>query len=754
MTKRQRQTSRARSTAANAPDERPHVAPLLPALVLATFAVAFTALAVAAYVQKSGTWDEPMHLTAGYVALAHGDYRLDPAHPPLVRMWAALPLVTVLRPTLDTAAVDGIAGSAALEVKDEYELARRFLYVDNDADRLLHAGRFMVVLLGVLLGALLFWWAFEWLGFVPAVFALTFYTLEPNMTAHASLITTDLGVTCFIFGAVYFLWRTCRAATAGNMLGVAVLTALACVAKFSGLLLWPIIGLLLVVAVLRRSISPKSAVAVLAVAASVTFVTIWAVYGGRHAPSVSAGWAQPFTNTPLVQTNAPRLGAAAAWVDANHLLPSAFVQGFAYSQASSRQIPSFLAGESRIGGWWYYFPIAFLIKTPTALLVLFAAGLFVYVRRRRELAPGNELFVILPAAVYLAFAMASGVNIGLRHILPVYPFVLMVAAAAAKDLAGARSRVSRMALAALTIFWLVRFVDIYPHTFTFFNRLVGGPANGYKYLVDSNLDWGQHLKLLKRWMDQNGVSHVNLAYFGTADPAYYGIDCTYLPGGPTFTVPSITRPKLPGYVAISATVLGGPYLQPRWRLFYGGFVERTPVAQIGNTIRVYWIDRWPEAPDTIWNADPENHAGLADALLYAQGWTDHAILHYREYVVRRPDNPAGWTGLGLALLSVRDVEGAIPVLKTAVHLDPGRAQGRRLLAGALLDRGQPEEAAVHAEEAVALEPGDAGGHDLLGVALAMQGRMDEAAIHFEHAVQIDPAHPTANEHLQVARARR
>jgi hypothetical protein len=716
------------------------------AVILAIFALVYTTLAVASYVQKSATWDEPMHLTAGYVALVEGDHRVDPSHPPFLRMWAALPLLVLPRLVIDTSAIDRV--SSAQWFSQAYEYARRFLYVDNDADRMLSAGRFMVVLWGVALGLLLFFWTNEWLGFAPAVAALGFYTLEPNIAAHASLITTDLGITCFIFGAVYFLWRTCRAPGVLNVLGVAVFTALACVTKFSGVVLWPILVCLVAAAVLYRSaLSMKTAAAILAVAATATFVAVWAIYGFRYLPSLSGGWIVDFTEAPAMRSQAPVLVGLGAWLDAHRVLPNAFIQGFVYSQVSSQQMPAFLAGNISADGWWYYFPIAFLIKTPSALILLFIVGLVVYVKRRRELQVANELFVVVPVLIYLGVAMTSGINLGLRHILPIYPFVLLIAVAAANELIATRRPIGRVAFAAVAVFWLVRFADHYPRTLTYFNLFVGGSSNGYKYLVDSNLDWGQHLKLLKRWMDEHGVSHVNLAYFGTADPMYYGINCTHLPGAPTFALPLIEKPKLPGYVAISATVLSGVYLPPQWRLFYRGFQAMTPVAQVGNSILIYRVDRWPEPSDPGLAAG-EAHATLADALLFAQGWSDHAALHYRKHLKDRPDDPDAWARLGLALLADGQTGEGMAAVTEAVRLDPRNVRARRLMARGLIESGNPRGATSHAAAAVTLAPGDADAHDLLGVALAMQGRFEEAAVHFTRAVEIDPGHPGANDHLR------
>ena len=253
---------------------------------------------------------------------------------------------------------------------------------------------------------------------------------------------------------------------------------------------------------------------------------------------------------------------------------------------------AFLAGDYSDVGWWYYFPVAFLIKTPVALILLLAGGMAAYVKRWRLWGREGTVFVVLPIVVYLGTAMTARINIGLRHILPIYPLVLVAAAAGAKELLAAKRSRGRIVLGVLTLFWLLEFGRAYPNNLAFFNQLVGGPANGSKYLVDSNLDWGQDLKPLKGWMDRNGVANINLAYFGSADPAYYHISGTYLPGSPFF-VPdrSISLPQLPGYVAVSATVLSGVYFDGRGRAFYKALRDQEPLADIGHSIHVYWAER-------------------------------------------------------------------------------------------------------------------------------------------------------------------
>jgi hypothetical protein len=709
------------------------------------FIAVFVALAVGGYWETSATWDEPIHLTAGYVALTSGDFRVDPSHPPLLRMWAALPVLAMGPMPADTRTIDASAPNAWLQ--DAYRFAHQFMYRDNDADRMLGAARMMVVVLGALLGILVFCWAREWLGVVPAAVALVLFALEPNLMAHASLVTTDLGVTAFVFGTAYFLWRTCRNVTRFNVIGLAAFCGLAMAAKFSAILLAPIVVLLLTFAVVRRGMPWRVAGAIAALLAIASVGAIWASYGFRYLPSESPGWAFDFARTDLA-ARAPALAGVVAWVDRYHLLPNAYAQGFLYTQVSSQEMPAFLAGSYSTGGWWYYFPIAFLIKTPIALILLLACGVAVCVARRRSWSGGPLAFIAVPVGVYLAIAMSSGINIGLRHVLPIYPFVLLIAAAAAKTLLETRSRLGPAALALMLVAGVAEFADAYPHTLPFFNRLVGGSEHGFRYLADSNLGWGRNLKPLKAWMDDHRVSHINLAYFGQADPAYYGIDCTHLPGAPDFAIDSIQRPRLPGYVAISPTILQGVYAPPHWRLFYQPFRELEPAAIIGDSLRVYWLERWPDAVGTAGQTpDGGAHRALADALLFGMQWPERASLHYREHLRRRPRDADALMNLGIALVMSGRVDDALPAFQGAVAARPDHGRARLTLARALFGSGDLPGAAAHAEAAAELLPDDPDAHDFLGRTRAAQGRFDDAAAEFRRALQLDPSHPEARAHL-------
>ena len=229
-----------------------------------------------------------------------------------------------------------------------FEIGHRFLYKENDArSSLLYRARFMNVLLGVLLGLLLFCWVGEWLGFRAAAVALGLYTIEPNIAAHSSLVTTDLGVTCFIFGAIYFLWRSSRSMTPWNIAGlVAVLRPRDAEQVFrcdsrpdcprapgdDGVAPRDVVLPPLSLASSRCSSSPRG----------------WA--SGRPMDSAtlrarSPDWLFALHDHPAAQQAVPTIAALVGWVDGHHLLPNAFSQGFLHGQGLVQGRPSFLAGQ-------------------------------------------------------------------------------------------------------------------------------------------------------------------------------------------------------------------------------------------------------------------------------------------------------------------------------------------------------------------------------------------------------------------------
>ncbi len=409
------------------------------ALALGLFVVAFSTLEIISYSRESATWDEPVHLLDGYRSLS-GDFRVDVEHPPLLRMWAALPLLlTDLR--WDRRLIDD-ASPFGWAIDGVFKAAHQFLYVDNDADRLLYRSRFMIVLLGLMLGVLLYAWAQALYGWSAAATVLAIYTAEPNIASHARLVTTDFGVTLAIFGAVFFAWRTAVRWTIVNASGIVAFSAMAVLSKFSGLLLAPMLLLLLTVAVIRRRLTLRRAAAVSAATTIVALAAIWACYGFRYLPSDDPRWRYAFHTEPFAKHDLPVTTAVVRWIDGHRLLPNAYTEGFLLTQARAQRRKAYLSGEYSETGWWYYFPYALAVKTPLALLVLAALGLWIVATRGDP----NGWYLWVPCVVVMGVAMSATINLGVRHILPIFPFMVMLAGAAVE-----RLRPRRVAVAAVLV---------------------------------------------------------------------------------------------------------------------------------------------------------------------------------------------------------------------------------------------------------------------------------------------------------------
>jgi cytochrome c-type biogenesis protein CcmH/NrfG len=434
-----------------------------------------------------------------------------------------------------------------------------------------------------------------------------------------------------------------------------------------------------------------------------------------------------------------------------------FTEGFLiFAQSTTTTNDNFLAGNYSTNGWWYYFPVAFLIKTPVGFLTLIAIGVAACLRHWHELGRLNVTFLFVPIALYLVTAMNSPFQVGIRHVLPVYPFLLVITAAGVDMLV--HTRMGRLALVAPVAAWVAMLATVYPHTLTFFNLMVGGPRHGSEYLADSNIDWGQGLKALKSWMTRHDVPRVDLAYFGSADPKYYGITYAALPAAtPGFQLPDApvrwTRPALPGYVAVSATVLTGVYLDEQWRLFYSGLRHRTPTAVISNSIFVYRLERWPDADYSAYaGLEPGDADRLLGNELVQVGWFDRAIVHYQRALAREPDQPIVLQHLGAAMLAAGDPASAVPVLERAVELNPESGLAHLLLGTAIFNvRGSPDQVVSHARHAVTLLPTDMEALLLLARGLGVRGDLAEGRTVITRALSLDPAHVEATELLATFR---
>ena len=565
----------------------------------------YATLAITSMRSQSATFDEGSHLPAGYTYLKLGDHRLNPEHPPLVKTLAALPLLfmdVTMKPD-----------DEAWALRRQWEFGKRFLYRWNDADRLLFWGRLPVVALGGLIGVSVFFWARHRHGLRAAALALFLCVLSPDVLAHGQLVTTDVGIALFMFLSVIAFDAASRRVSVGRVALAGLAAGAAFATKFSAVLLLPILASLALVAIfapepmtlafpgrLPREAAHRAArlaamAGVLAAVAAFSLLIVWASYGFRSRlspdPEVEAAfeWSR-------VEPDGALEKPVARFVRASGVLPEAFVFGFFRFFKHSEPRPAFLLGRVSNEGWWYFFPVTFLLKTPVPLLALL--GIAAVTRRRRPRSWRDELVLWLPVGIYAAVAVVRALNIGHRHLLPIYPF-LFVAAGRVADWAfpspAARTRVPALIVGTLCGWHVAATALIHPHYLAYVNELGGGPANGYRLFADSNLDWGQDLKNLKAYLDRHAIGAVKLSYFGTADPAYYAIPGDLIPSHMLPPPRVTTREVRPGeLLAVSATNLQGVYLPPEDQALMARLREQKPIDNVGYSILIYEADfAWP-----------------------------------------------------------------------------------------------------------------------------------------------------------------
>ena len=336
----------------------------------------------------------------------------------------------------------------------------------------------------------------------------------------------------------------------------------------------------------------------------VAVVTVWAAYGFHSPLCVDVEANARIFDWRTVELRGAGLRALFAGLRRAGVLPEAWIWGLQHFLVHAESRPAFLMGEHSETGWWYYFPATFAMKTPLPLLLLFVAGLVT--ARRTAASRRPEALLLLPLAVFVALSMSRSINIGHRHLLPVYPFVLVIAGrvAALAFRPDKRRWPPALAVGALCLWQAVATAGAFPHYLAYFNELAGGPSNGWRLLADSNVDWGQGLKGLRQWMARSGVTRLKLAYFGTADVKYYGVNADRLPGYQPAPPAATVRDIRPGdVVAVSATLLQGLYVDEALLPLMQRLRQLPPVVVIGHSIFVYRADfAWdlPAGP-----ADPQ-----------------------------------------------------------------------------------------------------------------------------------------------------
>ncbi len=563
---------------------------------------------------QSLTWDEGDHIFAGYESWKTHDFGFNPEHPPMVKMVATLPLLPLQLK---------VPPDQRLFFKMESYLDGRELLFRNDpangghydAGTLIFRARLLASIFTIIAALLVFLGTTEMFSTTAGLIALILFCFEPNLVAHGAYVATDMSAACTFFATIYAFWRWSVRPTTARLLVTGLAAGIALSAKHSTILLAPML-LLLAIGVLvaqRRNTQPPSPTArltvprlsvahlsvtrmlgALALITVIAVAILWAFYGFRY-NARPAGLALSPTLAEYVHPLAPLEARGILFAAHLHLLPESWLYGLADVRRVANGYPSFLLGRVYPHGTWFYFPVLFIIKSTLAMLALLALTLFALARRWLRFS--LELyFVLVPPILYFLISMGSHLNIGARHILPVFLFCCVIAAAGAAALIRAPgSQKSRerwtLAMFALLIFHIASTLHASPNYLTYSNEAWGGPSKTYLYLSDSNADWAQQLIAVSSFLRKNKIDDCYFAYFATPVvlPADYGIPCKLLPTFDSYgTNTYIDTPSIiSGTVLISAGDLNGFEFGSNALNPYESFRTLQPNAIIQNGVLVY-----------------------------------------------------------------------------------------------------------------------------------------------------------------------
>jgi 4-amino-4-deoxy-L-arabinose transferase-like glycosyltransferase len=539
---------------------------LSPRLVMLACVLAGTARIAATYPVFNQTWDEPAHVAAGMEWLDRGRYTYEPLHPPLARVMAAV------GPRL--------AGIRSASQESVWLEGNAILYAGGRYDRNLAFARLGMLPFFILGSLVVFAWARRIGGGGAAIWAVLLFTTLPPILANAGIATTDLAVTATAALAAYCMMLWVEHPTPGRSVALGLALALALLSKFSALLFLPAAAAAIAICCwgLRepqaRARPGASRRARLRLTYAVALLIVWAGYRFAIGPLTA-----PQAARPGAETVAP--GAMERLAHAPVFPAPALFEGIGQLAAKNRAgHKSYLLGEVRDTGWWYFFPVALAVKTPIPFLLLAGVGIVAALgatagrERRRLLEPAAI------AAAILLVCLPSRINIGLRHVLPIYPFLAITAGlGAARLLRARRAAPAGAVLAVLLVGWqLAASVRAHPDYLPYFNELAGDHPE--RILVDSDLDNGQDLKRLADTLRARRIPAVSLAYAGSATVAEHGL--------PPVQWLEPHRP-VSGWVAASLYSLKlGSLGRPGHDDF--SWLERyRPVAQVGRSIRLYHI---------------------------------------------------------------------------------------------------------------------------------------------------------------------
>jgi len=603
----------------------------------ATYFVAFLLLAAMFFAaffslkQDSLTFDELAHIPAGYSYLTEKDYRLNPEHPPLVKDLAAIPLLflDLNFPSNDT---NWTQDDGPPPWWKQFNIGTEFLYRSgNNPQQIIFWARLPMLGLTILLGLFLFLWAKKYMGNWAGLGVLALFTFSPTFLAHGRLVATDIGAAFGVTIAMYYWLEFLKnPASKPKFIATTIAFGVAMLLKFTVAMLIPFFGVITILYVLLHSPSHKikqlvkySVLSIVVGLAALVFIIapvyqfhIWNYPPERQVrdtiSDMAPGNIQPYEEILAINP-----------ADSPILRPFAqYFRGVLMAtQRGQFGNTTYFNDNIKAGAFLAYFPTIYLTKVPLALhalSILALAGIFWSLKTKlyRGLFRGitdwtKENFTIVALGLFILaywfIALMGSLNIGIRHLLVIFPLLYILIMWGTKGFitkipTRKAKRATIILVTVLFILYAGSSIAAFPHYIPYYNELAGGTQNGYKIAVDSNYDWGQDFGRLVLFIEENNIQKIHLDYFGGENPEYWLGD-TYVRLNPREIARDLSKGLalseagggVEGWIAISLNQLMGGIAKPVKEFdqetgFYNWILDYEPVARAGNSIFIYKID--------------------------------------------------------------------------------------------------------------------------------------------------------------------
>lgn len=556
------------------------------------------------------TMDELAHIPAGFSYLYAKDFRLNPEHPPLIKDFSAIPLMFLNlnfpkdHPSWQTG------------VNNQWWFGNQFIFKSgNDADKLIFWARIPMILLTLFFYFLIYLWAKKIVGPKYALIVLLLAVFSPTILAHGGLVTTDIGASLGFLLAVYFWIKFLKQPDIKNTIVFSIVFGFSLLLKFSLILLIPILGIIAIAYWWASSEKIKKIIktfflAVVSAFCAFLFV-IWPIYY-IHTLNYPIE-RQVFDTQDILMSNPNKILKNITISLAGNKITRPIAHYALGLLMATQRVGSgntvYFLGDISATAWKHYFPVVYILKEPLSFyilaLCLFVVLIFNFVKNNKKvfsegiltikkiIAQNIEIFsLIVIMIVYWTTSILGNLNIGIRHILPVmaptYIFVIFILKKIIeKNYHSEKGKILIGFTILMLIWYCCSSLFSFPHYLSYFNELVGGSKNGYKYVVDSNYDWGQDLIRLQKFVEDNKIEKIKIDYFG-------GDDVEYRLGEKWVRFDPRSGPQK-GWLAISATLLQGGRGNPTKGFdqptnYYRWLDEYKPVARAGNSIFIYNID--------------------------------------------------------------------------------------------------------------------------------------------------------------------